>query len=163
MPSFFKPDWAMSSEARDRYRAQQREIIRLRGPDRPPNPPRSVIAQGGNAKAVVTWSGDPGNPSQCKTRIYKNTESGLYAEIPAGVHWADVSGTPGTTINIFVSTITPTGLAESRKIHKQCSIPAQTVGQPPPPDPNPPAGWSGEPSGGGGKSGSGFRGGYSRD
>jgi hypothetical protein len=130
-------------------RQQLSDLMRTRGGCKVPAPPRSIIAQPGNGKVVLTWNADPSNHPSCRARVYVGTESSLLQENPAGVNRAEVPVSGGTSppmTNIFVSFISPLG-AESRKVPIQSSAAAQS-GATPPNDPPVPPGWESEPSGG---------------
>lgn len=142
----FRAPWK-SSFAGFRERALARDATANLGSGKRPNPPRSIVAQGGSRKIVVTWNSDPNNESNVRYRVYRNTESELYRECVE--QHCEVSCSTSATpalINIFVSAITPTGI-ESRKVLVQCA-PAAEAGAPA--EPSPPAGWSREPTGGSG-------------
>jgi hypothetical protein len=130
-------------------RQQLSDMLRVRGGSAKPKAPRSIIAQPGNGKIVLTWNADPANHPNCRSRIYVGTESSLYAENPAGVHSVAIPVTGGASppkTNVFISFVSPLG-AESRKVPIQSSAATQS-GATPPPDPSVPAGWITEPSGG---------------
>jgi hypothetical protein len=150
--SIYRPTWAATPEERLKQRTEAAEIIRTRGTGKTPAPPRSPVAQPGRSKVVVTFNGDPSNHPGMRTRVYKGTESGLYAELPAGIRQCEVAGTPGIVMNVFLSFVTPTG-AESRKVLVQCAPAVENAGDTPPADPTPPSGWDKEPTGGATKGG----------
>jgi hypothetical protein len=130
-------------------RQQLSDMLRVRGGSAVPSPPRSIIAQPGNGKIVLTWNADPANPPNCKPRIYVGNENSLHAENPAGVNSIAIPVTGGAAppvTNVFVSFVSPLG-AESRKVPIQSSAAVQS-GSTPPPDPPVPPGWNTEPSGG---------------
>jgi hypothetical protein len=158
MPLYNPPpsDWG-NPQAMAEHRRRAAEIIRSRGSGQRPFPPRSVTTQPGSRKVLVTFAVDPGNPDTTKHRVYKDTESRLFVELAAGVNQCEVSASTSATpspINVFVSAVNRAGL-ESRKVLTQCAPAAEAAGSAPPPDAEPPAGWTSEPSGGGRTGGSG--------
>lgn len=112
-----------------------------------PNPPRSLIAQSGSRKVLVTWNSPVQDIDGGGYRVYKDTESNLYSEIrdPENrqIEVSATSGSTPNTINIFVSRVDASG-AESRKVWVQGKPVAESGA---PSDPTPPTGWDREPTG----------------
>jgi hypothetical protein len=130
-------------------RQQISDMLRVRGGSRKAKPPRSIIAQPGNGKVLVTWNADPSNHVNCRSRIYVGDENTLFQENQPGVHQIAIPMTGGASppkANVFVSFVSPLG-AESRKVPVLCSAAVQS-GSTPPADPIVPVGWVSEPSGG---------------
>jgi hypothetical protein len=155
--SILKIPWSATREQSNQLRQNAKEILAVRGDGTTPNPPRSLQAQPGSRKIMLTWCSDPTNGPGVRARIYKNTEKDLYTQLAAGVNNCDVNVPVGAVVNIFVSFIQPNGIGESKKVWCQSSALAEAGA---PVDPPPPAGHSDEPTGGGGERRTGLPRGY---
>ena len=104
----------MTTEQRQVARAQAADDTRTRGTAKRPLPPRDVIIQSGPRGVLVNWRMPEGYSKDISGwRVYKGTESQLFAEIkdPTTMqHYVDTTaGSNPPVVNIFVSSINNLG------------------------------------------------------
>lgn len=119
--SLYKPPWSGKWGDRKQQRLHASELFQARGVVRTPYFPRDIIIIPGASKVVITWRKDASNPGNLVTKIYKDVESGLHQELPAGVFRAEIPGTTAVPMYVFLSFAAPGGGSESRKIALQCT------------------------------------------
>jgi hypothetical protein len=100
-------------------RVAARDTVMLRGGNRRPSPPVSIIAQPGSQKVLVSWQipSDSKNLG-CSTRVYLDDELHLIQTIAPGQTYTQIPLSGGSNPPIrglFFSLITPAGI-ESRKV-----------------------------------------------
>lgn len=130
----------MTLEERQVARAQAADMNRTRGTSQKPQPPRDLIAQQAPRGIFITWSLPNGfNADIQRWRVYKDTETSLYAESnDRGTRQCLIETTAGATpptVNIFVSSVNSLGV-ESQKVQIQGTA-ATEAGAPSMPSPPP--------------------------
>jgi hypothetical protein len=127
-------------------RRQAGELVRNRGTNKRPSPPRGLIAQSGSRKCLVTWEFPPIYKDIVGWNIYKGTESQKLDTIkdPNTRQYAvDCSaGAAPPTVNIYISSVNALGI-ESQKVQVQGKATAE-AGAPMDPSPLPGTAASGD-------------------
>lgn len=102
-----------TSQERSIRRQQSIELLRIRGDNRQPDPPRGVSSQAGSRKAVVSWNAPMRQERVGGYAVY--TDGLLYAKLQdPRARQCEVSMTAGTFKNVFVSTISDGGQESAR-------------------------------------------------
>lgn len=142
-----------TAQQRQITRAQASDVVRTRGTNQRPQPPRDIILQSSSRGILASWSLPSGfNADIQGWRVYKGDENMLYKEIQdRGTRQCVIESTAGSTppvTNVFVSSLNAFGI-ESAKIQAQGKSSTEAGA---PPVPGPPPGYTGQGSGGGDKS-----------
>lgn len=102
-----------------RAKRQTEELMRLRGDNRKPDPPRDLIAQPGSRSALVTWKPPVEIGKVGSYRIYTPRENDLFDTkrdpLTTSVTIPLSSGASPSSQNVFVSCVSPGGM-ESNKV-----------------------------------------------
>jgi hypothetical protein len=124
---------------RHEERRKAAENMRLRGSERRPEPPRSLLAQGGARKVVVTWAPPKNSAEIVGWNVYKDTESQFYAHIGSrDIRRVDInvntSASPSAAA-VYVCSVSAQG-RESEKMQVM-GTPLAETGAPADPAPSP--------------------------
>lgn len=148
MRSLYNPPWDATDSEKRTLRSQAEDLVRLRGVNAVPDPPRDIQVQSGSRKVIVSWSRPVVFDDIASWRVYKGDEKILYQTIKdAGTRICEVSANAGASppsTNIFISSVSSSGF-ESRKVQVQGT--ALTEGAAPS-DPAPPQGFTAGGAGG---------------
>ena len=105
------------------------DVIRTRGTEQAPDPPRGLVTQPGPRGVLVSWSLPADFNDIVGWRVYKDTESSLFADIrDRGTRQYFIDSTAATSspkVNIFVSSVNALG-RESNKVQVQSSALSET-------------------------------------
>ena len=141
MPSPYEGMWGMTVGERWRMRKTSSLEVMTVGDNRLPDPPRSIVAQSGSRKAVITWSLPVRSEDICGFHIYKYKESNRIKTISNPLETQtevslDAGATPPKTA-IYISCYNTFG-KESSKVQVICSAVAEAGA---PTDPSAPTGY----------------------
>jgi hypothetical protein len=135
---------AVYSRLEDPERSRRRqtdEIMRLRGDNRKPDPPRDLIAQAGSRSALITWKAPILAERVAEYRIYSPTETDLVGTTKANNYTLPLSsGSSPSSQAVYVSCVS-LGQLESNKVQAIAVATAET-GAPAQPAPPPESGAS---------------------
>lgn len=131
--------------------------MKVTGSRKRPDPPRSLIAQSGSLEALITWNAPQKMGDISAWRVYKDNENNLIDTITdVGTRQYKPKLPASTPTAFYVSAINPLGI-ESIKVQIIAAangdqfVTAGTSGGTGGTTPSTPPGYSGEPSGGGGR------------
>jgi hypothetical protein len=107
----------MTAEERYVARSQAADLTRIRGTTRIPQPPRDIIVQAAPRGILLTWNYPTDYSDIQRWRVYKDSETALFAEIKdRGTRQCFVPTTAGAsppTVNLFVSSMSIAGIESS--------------------------------------------------
>jgi hypothetical protein len=137
MKSLYQPRWGASQLEQLQERRRAEELMRLRGDNRKPDPPRDLMSQPGSRSALVTWKPPIEIERVAGYRVFTPTERDLFDtfEDPllSSVTIPLSSGATPASQAVYVSCFSRGGI-ESNRVQVICS-PTAEAGAPAQPTP----------------------------